>query len=195
MFINKQKRSLPPKPAWSGISVCRFGSENSRNSYISSKSVGSFLPQLTRKAFEKFGFSTASLILDWPKIAGSDLAACTRPEEVKWPKNLQEGPVSSQSHTSAALLVLRVDPAHCLEISYKVRQIMERINRFFGYRAISDIRLFSAPLNTANGPVTNQPSRATSQENTGKNILTLEDPLQRALARLKVKLETAFQTK
>jgi hypothetical protein len=32
------------------------------------KAVGSFLPGLTRKAFEKYGFSTASLVTDWATI-------------------------------------------------------------------------------------------------------------------------------
>ena len=35
-------------------------------------------PELTHKAFEKFGFSAAALITDWPQIAGADLAALDR---------------------------------------------------------------------------------------------------------------------
>ena len=34
------------------------------------KAVGSFVPRLTRKAFEKYGFSAATLITDWPTIVG-----------------------------------------------------------------------------------------------------------------------------
>ena len=35
------------------------------------------MPSLTRKAFERFGFSTAALLMDWPRIVGTDLARCT----------------------------------------------------------------------------------------------------------------------
>ena len=38
----------------------------------SAKAVGSFVPQLTRKAFEKYGFSTATLLTDWAVIVGPD---------------------------------------------------------------------------------------------------------------------------
>ncbi|MFM7084313.1 MAG: DUF721 domain-containing protein [Hyphomicrobium sp.] len=188
MFINKQKRFNSPKPAWNGLTQCRFSFDNRRNSPTLSKSVGSFLPQLTRKAFQKFGFSTTSLIFDWEKIAGSDLASWTMPEEVKWPKNKEQNSISSHARSSAALLILRVDPAHSLEISYSVRQILDRINAYFGYRAISDIRLLSAPLQTEPPPKQKTPTFTNFEQDTGKNILTLEDPLHRALARLKIRL-------
>src|SRR5262245_45216734 len=53
------------------------------------KAVGSFLPRLTQKAFEKYGFSAATLITDWPAIAGLELAAFTAPERLKWPRAVE----------------------------------------------------------------------------------------------------------
>lgn len=44
------------------------------------------------------------------------------------------------------LLVLRVDPARALDIQYKAQQIIERINGYFGYRAVAELRLLQAPL-------------------------------------------------
>lgn len=191
MFINRQKRKLPIKPAWSGISECRFSSDAKRNSHFSGRSLGAYLPQLTRKAFEKFGFSTASLILEWSTIVGDELALRTTPEEVKWPKTADLAPASSHSRPSAALLVLRVDPAHILETSYSVSQIKDRINRYFGYRAITDIRLLSAPLNTKGTSNRTHSHRAFLEKNTENNSSSLEDPLNRALAKLKDRLQTA----
>src|SRR5262249_60967515 len=49
------------------------------------KAVGSFIPRLTARAFERFGFSTLNLIMDWPAIVGSQLAAASSPERLKWP--------------------------------------------------------------------------------------------------------------
>ena len=36
------------------------------------------VPKITRKVFEKFGFSTATLLTDWAVIVGADLAALHR---------------------------------------------------------------------------------------------------------------------
>ena len=43
-------------------------------------------------------------------------------------------------------MVLRVEGARALDIQYKRQQILERINAYFGYAAVSDLRLVQAPL-------------------------------------------------
>jgi hypothetical protein len=43
-------------------------------------------------------------------------------------------------------LFLRVEGPRALEIEYKRAQLAERINAYFGYRAIADIRIVQAPL-------------------------------------------------
>src|SRR5262245_17644440 len=81
------------------------------------KAVGSVLPGLTRQAFAKFGFSTATLITDWPAIAGSELAAYTAPERLKWPRGLErpeDGAHAAGRSRTGATLVLRVDGARAL---------------------------------------------------------------------------------
>lgn len=112
------------------------------------KSVGAFVPGLTRKSFEKYGFSTATLLTDWTVIAGRELAAFTLPERLKWPRN-----VDAYSDVDAgargrpgATLILRVDGPRAIEIQYQTAQIMERINAHFGYRAVADVRFIQAPL-------------------------------------------------
>jgi hypothetical protein len=116
------------------------------------KAVGSFLPSLTRKAFEKYGFSAATLITDWPAIAGCDLAAVTSPERLKWPRQIERGEDDSGAPSPAAkgrpgaTLVLRVDGAHALTVQYSARQIMERINAYFGYAAVAELRIVQAPV-------------------------------------------------
>lgn len=113
-----------------------------RPAYVPGKAVGTFVPKLTQKAFEKYGFSTATLLTDWARIVGADLARDTAPERLKWPR----GTVSDETGTGGATLVLRVDPARALDVSYKERQIMERINTYFGYRAIEALRIIQAPI-------------------------------------------------
>jgi hypothetical protein len=115
--------------------------------------VGSFLPRLTRQAFEKFGFSTASLLTDWPAIVGTELAAYTAPERLRWPK-FAESPDEEGIGRRGATLVVRADPARALDVQYKSAQIVQRINAYFGYRAIFELRILQAPVETPKAVVT-----------------------------------------
>ena len=55
------------------------------------RSVGTLVPKITQKVFEKFGFSTATLLTDWAVIVGRDLAVYTAPERLKWPRGFEGG--------------------------------------------------------------------------------------------------------
>lgn len=112
------------------------------------KSVGSFVPKLAQKSFEKYGFSTVALLTDWAVIVGGELAQFTRPDKLKWPRM-----VSSARDVEAgcegrpgATLVLQVEPARALDVEYGASQIVERINSYFGYRAVACVKIVQMPL-------------------------------------------------
>ncbi|MFN3868988.1 MAG: DUF721 domain-containing protein [Hyphomicrobiaceae bacterium] len=110
------------------------------------RAVASFVPAITRKAFEKHGFAAASLITDWVQVVGADLARSTRPERLKWPRAAVSVEALDDASASrpGATLTLRVDPAAALDVQYRKAQIIERINAYFGYRAVADIRIVQA---------------------------------------------------
>ena len=112
------------------------------------KAIGSFVPGMTRKSFEKYGFSTVTLLTDWVTIAGRDLASFTLPERLKWPRRVEafDDVSDGEQGRPGATLVLRVDGPRAIELQYQTRQIIERINAHFGYRAVSEIRFIQAPL-------------------------------------------------
>ena len=113
------------------------------------KALGSFLPGLTARAFEKFGFATLNLIMDWPAIVGAALAAQSAPERLKWPPRgdgTGDGAEVEPGRRRGATLLIRVDGARALEFQYQSRQILERINAYFGYAAVTELRLLQAPL-------------------------------------------------
>ncbi len=135
-----------------------------RKPVLGAKAVGSFVPRLTRTAFEKFGFSAATLITDWVQIVGPDLARATAPERLKWPKGPSALPDSGNPDQGrpGATLVLRVDDGRALDIQYKTTQIIERINAYFGYRAVAEIRILQAPIKRKPAaqvvaPISNEP--------------------------------------
>jgi len=169
------RRPPPPLPArneraFAAPPVARF---------VSVKAVGSFVPALTRKSFEKFGFSTATLIMDWTGIVGGEIAGYTVPERLKWPRGAGGDTEEGESRPGATLL-LRVDPARALDVEYRARQIIDRINAYFGYRAVETIRLVQAPLDAgrslAASPVASNSARGGEP--------APADPLDAALARL-----------
>jgi hypothetical protein len=129
-------------------------SQRTRLGMVSARTVGSFVPKLTQKAFEKYGFSTVALLTDWTAIAGKDLAAYTLPERIKWPRNvpIREDVEGGCQGRPGACLILRVDPARALDVQYSTAQLLERINGYFGYRAVADLRILQAPLDPIRKP-------------------------------------------
>jgi hypothetical protein len=126
------------------LSVARHGPR----ARLSARVVGAYVPKLTRKAFEKYGFSAAALLTDWRSIVGADLADFAAPERLKWPRSVaSRGDVEVGAEgRPGAVLVLRVEPARALDVQYKAQQILDRINVYFGYRAVTEIRIIQAPL-------------------------------------------------
>lgn len=146
--------------------------------YVSAKAVGSWVPKLTQKAFEKYGFSTAVLLTEWTTIVGEQLAAACVPERVKWPRGVEasaDGDAEGGAR-SGATLVLRVDPSRALDVEYNGAQIIDRINGYFGYRAIAELRVLQAPVSARAATPPARP-RAAAVATVGL------DPLTAALAR------------
>jgi len=119
-------------------------------STVGPKAVGSFIAKLAKRSFERYGFATAAILTDWKAIVGPDLAAYTQPERLRWPR-LPE-PAGDTDDTriprGGATLHLRVTSARALDVQYASAQILERINSYFGYRAVTQLRILQAPLTT-----------------------------------------------
>jgi hypothetical protein len=157
-----------------------------RRQHFGAKAVGSFLPALTTKAFQKYGFSTVALITDWPTIVGAELARATAPERLKWrrlPEGGEDEAGDPPATRSGATLILRVDGARALQVQYQARQIIERINAYFGYAAVSDLRLIQAPAAIAAAP-TSDPAKAPARPLTHEVAGIAHVGLRDALARL-----------
>ncbi len=114
--------------------------------------VGAYVPGIARKVFEAHGFSSASILSDWPEIIGAEFAAITAPERIVWqrggnnPDFDEESQTRTASHKrSGATLVLRVEGPRSLEIQHITPQLLERINIYFGYRAVAGLRSIQGP--------------------------------------------------
>jgi hypothetical protein len=112
------------------------------------RAVGQHVPRLTAKVFEKYGFHSAEIMTSWSTVAGADIARISSPERIKWPRGNPGSHDAEDARSAAggATLVLRTEPAYALDVEYKTREIIDRINRYFGYRAIAQIKIIQTPL-------------------------------------------------
>jgi hypothetical protein len=130
--------------------------------WVSARAVGTFVPKLTHKAFEKYGFAAAALITDWALIVGKDVAGYTAPERLKWPRGvgMRDEVETGAEGRPGATLIIRVEPARALDVQYKGQQIIERINGHFGYRAVAELRILQAPINSQTARAAASPRQA-----------------------------------
>jgi len=162
-----------------------------RKGAYAAKAVGAMVPGLTRKAFERFGFSTAALLTDWAGIVGKDLARYSSPDRLKWPRGGRETDDESGPERQGATLVLRVDLGRGIDVQYRARQIIERINAHFGYRAVAELRIIQAPVEGALPPVAAAPAnhRAFDRTETAPLVAGIADEgLRAALERMQAGL-------
>jgi len=91
--------------------------------------------QLTKAAYEKHGFAYGEVLAQWDAIVGERLARYTQPERIRWPKQAQ----TLQKY--GGVLVVKVLPGFALELQYEAPRLIERLNGYFGFGAISAIKI------------------------------------------------------
>lgn len=95
------------------------------------RSVSELMPEVGRTAFRRFGFIQSSVVTRWPEIVGAKHARVCMPEAIRFPPGEKSG----------GILELVVVPAHAPLISHVIPEIIERVNRFFGYSAVVRVKL------------------------------------------------------
>ncbi|MDJ0978831.1 MAG: DUF721 domain-containing protein [Erythrobacter sp.] len=95
------------------------------------KPIGELMPEIGRTAFRRFGFVQSSIVTRWPEIVGPHHARFCAPESLRFPPG----------EKSEGILQLVVTPAHAPLIQQVTPEIIERVNRFFGYSAVARIKL------------------------------------------------------
>ena len=93
--------------------------------------VGRYVPKIAKAAFKKFGFSEPHILNYWPEIVGSKLAKFAEPVKVS----------RIRGNDEAAVLTIRVFGPAALEIQHREPQILQRINGYYGYRAVGRLRM------------------------------------------------------
>lgn len=149
------------------------------------KPLRDLVPKIVGETFARQGFASAELVTRWSEIVGADIAVHSEPVKIQW----QRPAVGEEREPGT--LVLRVHGPAAIEIQHQGDVICERINRFFGWRAVARLAFRQAPLRRnprkaakqAESTVTNQISQTLSDFH--------DDDLKAALARLGAAIKSA----
>lgn len=104
------------------------------------KPLSQLLGKTIADLLAKQGFASTGIITHWPEIVGADIADHAEPMRMIWPRRVHE------DDPEPATLVLRVEGPVALEIQHLSGVIIEKVNRFFGWRAVGRIQIRQAPL-------------------------------------------------
>ena len=90
----------------------------------------SSIPKTLKKYLQKGGYNYSNIIDNWTKMVGKKISDACYPIKVKMGKEMKEGN-----------LVLSVIHGKEMEIEYEKKEIIDKINSFFGYNCISKVTL------------------------------------------------------
>jgi hypothetical protein len=95
------------------------------------RAVSDLVPEIGRAAFRRFGFVQSSIVSRWDEIVGPRYAGVSCPESIRFPAGKK----------ADGTLELVVEGAHAVMMQHVLPEIIERVNRFFGYSAVARVRM------------------------------------------------------
>ena len=90
----------------------------------------SSIPKTLKKHIRKGGYNYSNIVDNWTKMVSKKISDSCYPITVKMGKNMSNGN-----------LVLNVLHGKELEVEYEKKEIIDKINSFFGYNCISHVTL------------------------------------------------------
>lgn len=148
------------------------------------RAIADLMPEIGRTAFRRFGFVQSSVVSRWPEIVGPQHARICAPEAIRFPPG----------EKSDGILQLVVVPAHAPLIQHVIPEIMERVNRFFGYKAVAKVKLRQGEVKppVAREKTTAPPSLRPIPMELGDSLRDIGDPeLRQVLESLARSLEAS----
>lgn len=120
--MERDQKDRPKKPAARRYERPRGGP---------ARAISDLMPEVGRTAFRRFGFVQSSVVTRWPEIVGPRHARVCTPESIRFPPG----------EKSDGILQLVVVPSHAPIISHVIPEIIDRVNRFFGYKAVAKVKI------------------------------------------------------
>ena len=124
------KRATPKGPA-KPAPAKGFAKDSGRPRGGPARAVGDLLPQVGGAAFRRFGFIQSGIVTRWAEIVGPKYAGVSSPESIRFPPGKK----------ADGVLTVTVKGAHASMMQHIAPEIVERVNRFFGYAAVARLTL------------------------------------------------------
>ena len=155
---------------------------------VNMQPVGKHFAKIADKAYARHGAAWAGLLANWATIVGDELDAISQPEKIRWPGQQDSEQTGRSKHQKiGGVLTIKVAYGRALEVQYTAPQIIDRINAYYGYSAIAQLKIIqgkvsktAAPENPPLPPLSPDQARALAGEM--DNIA--DDGLKDALSRL-----------
>ena len=88
------------------------------------------IPRGLKKLLKKGNYNFSNIIDNWTKMVGGDISSTCFPCAIKMGKEMNNG-----------TLVLNVIHGNELTVEYGKQEIMDKINSFFGFKCIKEVKL------------------------------------------------------
>ena len=118
---------------------------------------GNTLPRGIKTILKKNGYNYSEIINKWSKFVGKEISSFSYPKSIKMKKGDADG-----------TLIIAVKRGNEINLEYSKKNIIDKINSYFGYKLIGYIRLQS--FNSENIKVTKKSTLIYSYENFEKKI-------------------------
>ncbi len=115
----------------------KYKNTESKRTFVPKK-IGDTLGKVNRVFSNKYGKIEFLILSKWPQIVGSFFAEHSEPEKIS---RITEDIDEFDQPIFKSFLHVRVSPAAAVEFQHYKDTIIEKINSFFGYKAITDLRL------------------------------------------------------
>ena len=101
------------------------------------RSFGNTLPRGIKQILKKNGYNYSEIISKWNLLVGKDISNYCYPKSIK---------ISRENKNGA--LILLVERGNEINVEYSKKDIINKINSYFGYQLINEIRLQTfSPIN------------------------------------------------
>ena len=94
------------------------------------KTVGKSLPHGLKTILKKGGYNYSTIINNWTQLVGKKISDISYPKSIKTGKDLKNG-----------VLILNVNHGDQLLVEYSKKEIIDKINLFFGYQFIKEVKI------------------------------------------------------
>ena len=91
---------------------------------------GNTLPRGLKGILKKSGYNYSEIISKWSILVGKDISNCAYPKSIKMKKGNSNG-----------TLVLGIKRGDEIQIEYSKKEIIDKINSYFGYKLIDEVKL------------------------------------------------------